>query len=78
MFKKETLFNGVVFIKQTSVVQVFLYPVFNVFEFSKIDDKSVIIRLCTGEARMDRPVMSVQIGAMPVVSVLAVREGMSR
>ena len=54
------------------MVQVAINPVFDVFELPKIDDKAVRVQLLAGKGQCDGPIMPVDIGTVPRMSMLPV------
>lgn len=54
------------------MVQVLVDPVVKKLEPPEVDDKSVLIGFVAPKCNRDRPVMSMDVRAVPVVQVLAV------
>ena len=72
---KEGFALRVALIEKTGVVEILCDPGFEIFQVTKVDDKTVGISFLTGEGEGDCPVMPVYEGAVAIVPVLAVGEG---
>ena len=58
----------------TSMVEVVIDPFLDVAQFTKIYDKAVVIWFFSSKGKLDRPVVSVDEGAMPAMERLPVTE----
>ena len=65
----------ITFIKKAGVVQMFVDPVLDVFEFAKIDDKAIGIHFAAGKGQRDVPIVTMNERAMSVVLVLPMGKG---
>ena len=56
------------------MVKVLIDPRFDKFEFSEVHNEAVGIELTTGKSQADRPIVSMYVGAISIVTMLAVGE----
>ena len=71
---EQHLAHRVVGVGQAGVVEVLVDPLADVLQPAEIDDEAVGVGLGAAEGEGDAPVVPVNLRAMPVVQVLAVRE----
>ena len=56
------------------MIQIFIDPLLEVFELSKVDNKAVFIGFVTSKSQYDCPVVSMDERAVAIMVVLAVGE----